>query len=109
MYKRKIEKELLDWKASLDIKRKAFILKGLRQTGKTTSIIDFANKNYENIIYINFKLEPSLKAAFNGDLDVNVITTNITALKRNVKFIPYKTVLVLDEIQECAGARASIK
>ena len=109
MYKRKIEKELLDWKASLDIKRKAFILKGLRQTGKTTSIIDFANKNYENIIYINFKLEPSLKAAFNGDLDVNIVTTNITALKPNVRFIPYKTVLILDEIQECSGARAAIK
>jgi len=73
MYKRKIETELIQWKESLKTKRKAFVLKGLRQTGKTTSIKDFANNNYENVVYINFKLEPSLKNAFNGDLDVNTI------------------------------------
>ena len=109
MYKRKIEAELISWKESLKTKRKVFLLKGLRQTGKTTSIKDFANKNYENVIYINFKLEPSLKTAFNGDLDVNTITTNISALRPDVKFIPYKTVIILDEIQESSGARASLK
>lgn len=109
MYKRKIETELIQWKESLKTKRKAFVLKGLRQTGKTTSIKDFANNNYENVVYINFKLEPSLKNAFNGDLDVNTITTNISALKPAVKFVPYKTVIILDEVQESSGARAAIK
>lgn len=109
MYKRKIEAELISWKESLKTKRKAFVLKGLRQTGKTTSIKDFANNNYENVVYINFKLEPSLKNAFNGDLDVNTITTNISAIKPDAKFIPYKTAIVLDEIQESSGARASLK
>ena len=109
MYKRKIEAELISWKENLKTKRKVFLLKGLRQTGKTTSIKDFANKNYENVIYINFKLEPSLKTAFNGDLDVNTIATNISALRPDVKFIPYKTVIILDEIQESSGARASLK
>ena len=109
MYKRKIEKELLIWKNSLSIKRKAFVVKGLRQIGKTTSILDFASKNYENVIYINFKLESHLKNAFDGNLDVNTITTNISALKPGSIFIPGKTVLIFDEIQECSGARASIK
>ena len=35
MFKRKIETELIEWKKSLMIKKKAFILKWLRQTGKT--------------------------------------------------------------------------
>ena len=56
MFKRKIEEELKIWKENLSIKKKAFILKGLRQIGKTTSILKFANENYENVIYINFKL-----------------------------------------------------
>ena len=109
MFKRKIEKELEQWKKSLSFKRKAFILKGLRQVGKTKSITEFAKNNYEHVVNINFKLEPSMKSAFNGDLDVDTLITNISALKKDAVFIPHKTVLILDEIQECSGARASIK
>lgn len=109
MFKRKIEKELELWKESLSFKRKAFVLKGLRQVGKTKSITEFANKNYEHVVNINFKLEPSLKSAFNGDLDVDTLVTNISALKKDAIFVPHQTVLILDEIQECSGARASIK
>lgn len=35
MFKRKIEQDLIDWKESLKIKKKAFLLKGMRQVGKT--------------------------------------------------------------------------
>ena len=45
MFERKIEKELKLWKESLALKRKAFVLKGLRQVGKTKSITEFA-KNF---------------------------------------------------------------
>lgn len=109
MFKRKIEEELKIWKENLSIKKKAFILKGLRQIGKTTSILKFANENYENVIYINFKLEQSLKLCFDGDLSVDKLITNISSSKSNCKFIANKTVLIFDEIQECFGARASIK
>lgn len=109
MFKRKIEEELKIQKENLSIKKKAFILKGLRQIGKTTSILKFANENYENVIYINFKLEQSLKLCFDGDLSVDKLITNISSSKSNCKFIANKTVLIFDEIQECSGARASIK
>lgn len=109
MFERKIEKELYKWKESLQFKKKAFVLKGLRQVGKTFIIKKFANENYENVIYINFKTDIELKKCFNGDLNVNDIITNISFIKSKEKFIPYKTVILLDEIQECSGARASIK
>lgn len=109
MFERKIEKELKLWKESLALKRKAFVLKGLRQVGKTKSITEFAKNNYEYVVNINFKLEPNMKAAFDGDLDVDTLITNISALKKDAIFVPYKTVLFLDEIQECSGARAAIK
>lgn len=46
MFKRKIEKELTEWKESLKFKKKAFILKGMRQIGKTTIIKEFAKKKF---------------------------------------------------------------
>ena len=45
MFKRKIEKELLNWKNNLSFNRKAFILKGLRQVGKTYILKEFGKEN----------------------------------------------------------------
>ena len=109
MFKRKIEEELKRWKQHQSIQRKAFVLKGLRQVGKTKSITEFAKSNYKHVVYINFKLEPNLKIAFSGNLDVDTLITNISSLKSDAIFVPFETVIVLDEIQECAGARASLK
>lgn len=109
MFERKIEKELYEWKKSLQFKKKAFVLKGLRQVGKTFIIKKFSKENYENVIYINFKTDIELKKCFNENLNVNDIITNISFIRPKEKFIPFKTVLVLDEIQECSGARAAIK
>lgn len=109
MFKRKIENEFYIWKESLKSKRKALVVKGLRQIGKTTSIKAFAHANYKNIVYLNFKLEPNLKVAFSGSLSVNTLVTNISALRPDIRFVPYETVLIFDEVQECSGARTSIK
>ena len=109
MFERKIEQELIEWKKSLSTKRKAFVLKGLRQVGKTFIIRKFAYDNYDNVVYINFKVDIELKKAFDSNLNVDDIITNISILKPKEKIIPYKTVIIFDEIQECSGARASIK
>ena len=109
MFKRKIETELNDWKKSLSIKKKAFVLKGLRQVGKTYIVKKFASENYENIIYINFKEELIMKQCFSGNLSVDELIMRISSRKSNAFFVPNKTVLIFDEIQECSAARASIK
>ena len=109
MFKRKIEDELKCWKANLPQNKKAFVLKGLRQIGKTFSVKKFANENFKNVIYINFKIELDMKQCFNGNLLVDELIVNISSKKPGVFFIPYETVIILDEIQECAGARAAIK
>ncbi len=81
----------------------------MRQIGETTIIKDFADKNYKNVVYINFKVEQSLKQAFEGDLEPANIIRILNLLKPDFKFVPFETVLIFDEIQECSGARASIK
>ena len=108
-FKRKIINEFESWKKGLKTKRKALIIKGLRQVGKSYIVDYFAKKNYENVIKIDFKKERHMKSCFDIDLNVNDLITNISANKPGVFFKPYKTVLIFDEIQECSAARASIK
>ena len=107
MYKRKIEEKLLAWKNTAN--HKPLVIKGVRQCGKTSSVQEFAQKNYERVIYLNFHEKKSYKAFFNGDLDVETITTNIALGIIGTQFVPGKTCLIFDEIQDCPRARASLK
>ena len=108
MFKRKILKEFENWKVSGG-KKKALVVKGMRQIGKTSSVLDFARTHYENVVYINFKENENAKQVFDSDLNVNRITIDLSALFPNAHFVENKTVIIFDEIQECANARASIK
>ena len=47
MFRRKIMLELENWKNSTG-KKKALVIKGLRQIGKTYSVREFAKENYKN-------------------------------------------------------------
>lgn len=108
MLQRKIEKILLDWKNTID--HKPLIVKGCRQCGKTFSVLDFANKHYEHVVYLNFFANPQYVSVFSGQLDVDHITMLLSALMgRDAIFEAGKTILVLDEIQECPDARTSLK
>lgn len=53
MFKRKILDEINKWKNSLNIKKRALVIKGLRQIGKTTVVLNYCKKNYENVVFIN--------------------------------------------------------
>ena len=109
MFRRKIFDALSEWKNSGMCRKKAAVIKGLRQVGKTFVVKEFARTNYQNTVYIDFKKTVSAKTAFDGDIDVDGITMRLTAVLPDAKFISGKTVLVFDEIQECARARFSIK
>ena len=109
MYKRKIYEEFKNWQESNKIKKRALIIKGLRQIGKTTIALEYAKNNYDNIIYMNFMENKSLKQIFNDDLKVDDLCVRISSAFPNIKLIPNKTVIIFDELQECARARTSIK
>jgi len=109
IFRRKIIKEFESRKNSLAEKKKALLVKGLRQIGKSFIVELFAKENFKNVIKIDFKKESNMKDCFGKNLDVDTLVTNISANKPGAIFIPHKTVLIFDEIQECSGARASIK
>lgn len=107
MLKRKIETYLAGWKSTEN--RKPLVIKGIRQCGKTFIVRKFAKENYESVIYINFVLEPDKRSAFIGNIDVDTITLNLSALIPDSRFVEGKTCIILDEIQECKEARTSLK
>lgn len=108
MLKRKIEQTLLEWKNTAN--RKPLIVKGCRQCGKTFSVLDFAHKNYKNVVYLNFFENPDYASVFAGSLEIDHIVMMLTALLGNsAVFEAGETVLVLDEIQDCPEARTALK
>lgn len=108
MLKRKIEQNLINWKNTEN--RKPLIIKGCRQCGKTFSVMDFAKKNYKNVVYLNFYENPDYAAVFAGSLEIDNIILMLSALLGSAAvFEAGETVLILDEIQECPDARTALK
>ncbi|MBQ4521124.1 MAG: ATP-binding protein [Bacteroidaceae bacterium] len=107
MLKRKIETILAEWKKSEG--KKPLVIKGIRQCGKTYIVRKFARENYENVVYMNFILEPDKKSAFTGNVDVDTIILNLSALIPGSRFVKGKTCIIFDEIQECKEARTALK
>ena len=58
---------------------------------------------------MDFHEHKEYKAFFAGSLDVDTLTLNISFGIKDARFIPGKTCLVLDEIQDCPNARSSLK
>lgn len=109
MFKRKIMNEILKWEDSLKIKKRALVIKGLRQVGKTTIVKNYCKEKYNNVIYINFMENTSFKKIFDNDLVVNDIVRDLSAAIPTAKFVPNETVIIFDELQECSNARSAIK
>lgn len=109
MFERKIYNDIESWYDSLKIKKRALIIKGLRQIGKTTIVRKFCEEHYENIVYIDFMHNTSIKSLFDKDLNVDDLIISLSASNLGAQFIPYKTIIIFDELQECANARSAIK
>ena len=108
MLKRKIENSLKTWKEDPD--HKPLVVKGCRQCGKTYSVTHFAKSNYNHVVYLNFYQNADLATAFDGSLEVDDIIMYLSAiLGERAKFVPHKTCIILDEIQQCPKARTALK
>ena len=107
MYKRKIEDQLLEWKN--DKRHKPIVVKGVRQCGKTSSVIAFAQKYYKHVVYLDFRQHPEYRRFFIPNLEVSSIIMKISATMPEAEIEEGETCLIFDEIQDCPYARASLK
>ena len=97
---RNIDTALLEWKD--DTFRKPLLLRGARQTGKTTAVRHFA-KQFESFVELNFEKDDRLFNIFEKDLNIQRILGLIEGIVRQ-KIVLGKTLLFLDEIQLCPRA-----
>jgi putative ATP/GTP-binding protein len=107
MYKRKIEYQLQSWLD--DSSHKPLVVKGVRQCGKTSSVVDFANKHFKHVVYLDFREHPDYKKFFIPNLEIDAIIMRITASIPNAVIEPNETCFIFDEIQDCPKARGSLK
>ena len=106
-FKRKIDDYLNMWKA--DPSHMPLIVKGARQVGKTESILHFSNNNYENVIYLNFALEKKYMNILADGYDAESVIKNISLVNPSFIFVPGKSVIIFDEIQENPDVATTLK
>ena len=103
MYKRKIESIFQSWLD--DASHKPLVVKGVRQCGKTSSVMDFALRHFKNVVYLDFREHPDYKKFFTPNLEVDAIIMRITAAMPSIEVEAGETCFVFDEIQDCPRAR----
>lgn len=103
--KRLIDKYLLEWVSRNN--HKPLLLRGARQVGKSTAVQELSKK-FDSFVEINFEKQPKYKALFKDDLDVKRIVPQISAMY-GTSIKPGKTLLFLDEIQECPQAIMALR
>lgn len=104
--KRDITKKLKQWKER--VHRKPLLIQGARRVGKTFVIKEFGKQFYDNTVYVNFEQTPAIKEYFLISLEPNHIIKCLNIAKQSV-IVPGKTLIILDEIQECGKALTSLK
>ena len=94
--KRKIYKDLLEWKEnSIDI---PLMIIGARQIGKTYIIKEFCKNEFENYIYINLLDNPQIIDLFEQSIPTEEKFTKMQLIL-NKKIDLEKTIIFFDEIQ----------
>ena len=104
--KRNAIQDLILWKSSEE--RKPMVLKGARQVGKTWLMKEFGRSCYDNFVYFNFDEEDELKSIFETNKNPHRIIELLSMICGD-KIEPEKTLIIFDEIQECAEALNTLK
>lgn len=100
-----IEAELIQWKNQKN--HMPLIIRGARQIGKSYVVEQFGKKHFDNVLTLNFELMPVLKTTFQT-LDPFKIVQSLE-LSFGILIQPQKTLLFLDEIQECPEAIMALR
>ena len=105
--RRKFYERLVQWKNTKH--QECLLVKGARQIGKTFIIEKFGREQYESFIEFNFVLDPESCSIFDGSLKAEDLYRKISAFDATRRLLPGRTLIFLDEIQECPNARTALK
>lgn len=88
--------------------KKALLIDGARQTGKTFTIRLIGSQCFENIVEINFIKQPDAVQIINNAKGSEDLLLRLS-LFAGKKMVPGKTLIFFDEIQECPEIVTAIK
>lgn len=104
---RTLEEALINWKKSPV--RKPLLLLGARQVGKTWLMRHMGSKYYTDMVYIRFDRNERMRRIFEeSNYDMQELLLLLQA-ESKIKIKPEKTLIILDEIQDCPAALTSLK
>ena len=107
--KRKIYDRLLEWKKESQ-GTKGLLVEGARRIGKSTIVEEFAKKEYESYILIDFaKSDKTVEEYFNQHLNKLDDLFMLLSTYYGVKLVPRKSLIIFDEVQMFPAARAAVK
>ena len=105
MIKRKIDRHLAEF---FEINKKALMLTGARQIGKTYSIRRLGHEHYERFVEINFIENPGLIKVFSKAKNSQDILLRLSTVS-NQDLVKGSTLVFFDEVQECPEIVTAIK
>ncbi|MCL2810104.1 MAG: AAA family ATPase [Treponema sp.] len=105
--KRNIDKALLAWSKEMPPDRKPLLLRGARQTGKS-SAVRHLGRQFKHFIEINFEEGQEINTYFDSSLSPQKICEKL-ALFYKTPIIPGETLLFFDEIQSCQPALIKLR
>lgn len=106
MLKRKIDSVLDDFYNTKE--KKALLITGARQVGKTYCIDEFARKYYRTYIRVNFIETPEAVSIFDKAQNADELLFRISAVAHK-EIVPGETLIFFDEVQRCPDIVTAIK
>lgn len=108
IFRRKIYDKILKWKEENHGKT-ALLIEGARRVGKSTVVEEFARKEYQSCIIIDFnKARKEVKDLFEDLMDMDLLFLKLQQTY-HVELVDRNSVIVFDEVQQCPLARQAIK
>ena len=94
--------------AFLSTEKKALLITGARQVGKTFAVRKVGSECFKNVVEINFISQPKYREAFSVPSDARNSLLRLSALA-GTALEPGNTLIFFDEVQECPEIVTAIK
>jgi hypothetical protein len=99
---------MLTWKEQRQ-GRTALLIEGARRVGKSTLVEDFARREYDSYLLIDFNIaSKQVIALFDDLMDLDMLFLQLQTIY-SVSLVNRRSVIIFDEVQRCPKARQAIK
>ncbi len=103
--KRDLYNVLCQWKR--DANRHPLLVRGARQVGKTYLVDEFGRREFTSLITLNFEKNPEHKDIFKSLELTDILDKIVLFIGKRIE--PGKTLLFLDEVQDCPPAIMALR